>query len=136
MDMNQMRDYQDRMKDEQRRKEDAHKKLVYALQDIEVNRARYMQYGEPPLDWEAQKAEAIKAFKAKIGEGEVAEQNSAQAENVLPRITPDMLAVWTRLQEMKATQSARSVVNNTPDLRSDLWHAFIEMMTATMDGGE
>jgi hypothetical protein len=37
---------------------------------------------------------------------------------------------------MKATQSARYVVNNTPDLRSDLWHAFIEMMTATMDGGE
>jgi hypothetical protein len=54
----------------------------------------------------------------------------------LPRITPAMLAVWTRLQEMKATQSARYVVNNTPDLRSDLWHAFIEMMTATMDGGE
>jgi hypothetical protein len=62
--------------------------------------------------------------------------NPAWAENVLPRITPDMLAVWTRLQEMKATQSARFVVNNTPDLRSDLWHAFIEMMTATMDGGE
>jgi hypothetical protein len=54
----------------------------------------------------------------------------------LPRITPAMLAVWTRLQEMKATQSARYVVNNTPDLRSDLWHAFIEMMTEMMDGGD
>lgn len=58
----------------------------------------------------------------------LAAKDARIAELESRQITPEMIDVWNRLQGMKATQTPRYVVNNTSDLRSDLWHAFIAMM--------